>query len=468
MLPALLGLVLLPFYSEALSTHEFGIIAAMGAISGVVTSFIDLSLSRASYRYYFDFSDNVERKKVLGIFFVGSNLAAILCFLTLIMLKPIVVLAYPEIDFYPYYFLTLATSAIAVSSNYIFNYFRMSQKINQYFFLSLASTLLQGLLIYYFVFYDKKAALGQIYALFFLSLILLPIYIGYAYKNFLFGFDWTLLKTGLSYSWPTIPGLLIAWILNWSNSLFIANYGTVGEVGLYAMAFKMASIFFVASGAYSVAFQPIFFRQANSVNQVSSKKYLASSIELASVCFIGLGFFLSLFSQDLVRCLLSEKYSGIYQIIRILLPAFVLPAILGISSNFYYMQSKKMKLELAVVSLSAFVSLLANFLLVKPFGIYGAAYATVISMCVMTLMSYQFSKKCYFVPVPWFKLNLLILTSIIVILFFQIYIEIKWYSLLCKISLTIFLSALFFYRYKINLIERCSILGVLKGKIFSK
>jgi O-antigen/teichoic acid export membrane protein len=364
--------------------------------------------------------------------------------------------------------MVIATSAIGVSSSYILNYFRMAQKPNQYFIMSLATTLMQGMLIYYFVFYEGKGALGQIYSLFLVSFIFLPIYITYAFKNFLFAFDWALFKEGFSYSWPAIPGLLIAWILNLSNTLFIANYGTMGDVGLYAMAFKIASIFFIATGAYSVAFQPIFFGKANSANQVSSKKYLASAIELACICFIGLEFCIALFSQDIVKYLLSEKYAEIYKIIRILLPAFIFPSILSISSNLYFMQSKRMKLEMAVVSLSALVSLGANFLLVRPFGIYGAAYAAVVSMGVLTFMSYKFSKKCYFIPIPWIKLNTLIFISIGTILFFQNFIEMNEYSIIYKILLVIFLCALFFYIHKSKLMGWSDYSRLLKIKSFIK
>ena len=280
LLPAMLGFFLLPFFSKTLTTSEFGIIAAMGVLNTVISAFSDLSLTRAAFRFYFDFTDDAGRKKVLGTFFIGSNAVAIFFFAILILLKPLLLMAYPQIDFYPYYFLTIVTVTVSVCGNYVLNYLRIAEKPALYFLMMLLTVSMQGGLVYYFVFLEKENALGQIHALLYLSLILFPVYLTLAYKNFAVVFDWALFKEGLAYSWPAIPSLLIAWILNWSNSIFLAHYGTMSEVGMYAMAYKISTIFLLATSAFSVAYQPVFFRKANEENQVAAKQSLFSIIQV--------------------------------------------------------------------------------------------------------------------------------------------------------------------------------------------
>lgn len=450
LLPALLGFFLLPFYSRTLSTSEFGIIAAMGVLSAVISAFSDLSLTRAAFRFYFDFTDEKERKKVLGTFFIGSNVIAIFCFVILMLFKPLLVMAYPQIDFYPYYFLTIITVVVSVSGNYVLSYFRISEKPYFYFLCMLLTMILQGGLVYYFVFLKKQNALGQIYALLYLSLILLPLYLAVAYKKFAVTFDWPIFKEGLSYSWPAIPSLLIAWVLNWSNSLFLAHYGTMSEVGMYAMAYKISTIFLLVTGAFSIAYQPVFFRKANEENQILAKQSLFLIIQTASKGFIAGGFLLALFSEDIVRLLLDEKYRDIYFIIRIILLSHILPAIMGISSNLYFLQSKRTKLQLAVVSSSALINILLNYLLVPKYGMYGAAFATVISMTVMTSMSYAYSRTCYFINIYWWKLSAMIAVSALTVMFFQQFVEGFWFSLLFKIIFLVMLTALFFINKRVR------------------
>ena len=442
MMPSLLGFFLLPLYSKHLTTAEFGIIAAMGVLNGVIAVFSNLALDRAASRFYFDSYDPLERKKVLSTFFIGSIGVAVIFFITSLLAKPLLMLAYPEIDFYPYYFITIATVTLGVCEVFVMGYFRIAEKPSQYLLVIFLTVCLQAVLVYYFVIVKNEGALGQIYAMFFVTLTMLPIYLTVAYRNFTFTFNWALFRQGVSFSWPFIPTLLIAWVLNWSDSLFIANYLTMSDVGLYSMAYKISMLFFVVTGAFSVAYQPFFFRKANEANQDASKKSIYLTIHVASRAFIAIAFILALFSEDIVRLLLDEKYREIHRIIRVILLSHILAAIMGISSNLYYLQSKRSKLQLIVVSFSAIVNLILNFLLVPKFGLYGAAFSTVFTMVVLTFMHYSYSKSCYFISIYWWKLSGLIGISALIVIFFQQVIEGLWISFPLKIIFLIILVVL--------------------------
>lgn len=441
MLPALLGFVLLPFYSRHLSTTEFGIIAAMGVLSGVISVFANLALDRAAFRFYFDSSDPSERKKVLSTFFLGSMGVAVIFFGLLLLAEPLLSKTYPEIAFYPYYFFTIATISLSVCEGFVMGFFRISEKPRAYLLMIFLTLCLQGGLILYFVLIADQGALGQIRALLVTALILLPIYLTVAYRNFSLSFNLELFKQGASFSWPFIPTLLIAWVLNWSDSVFIANYSTMSEVGLYSMAYKISMAFFMVTSAFALAYQPVFFRKANEADQAAAKRNIYSIIHVASRGFILIAFLLALFSEDIVRLLLDNKYHDIHHLIRVLLLSHILSAIMGISSNLYYLQSKRSKLQLAVVSTSAVVNLVLNYLLVPAYGMYGAAWATVASMVILTAMHYSFSKKCFFVDIFWWKLAVLIGLSVVVVLCFQYFIEGWWLSLPLKLVALALLAA---------------------------
>lgn len=443
-LPALLGFVLLPLYSKHLSTAEYGIIAAMGVLNGVISVFSNLALDRAAFRFYFESNTEIERKKLLGTFFFGSIGIAVILFFILIASKPILALSYPEIDFFPYYFLTIVIVSLSVCDVFVMGYFRISEKPRQYMLMIFLTVCLQAGLIYYFIVIRKEGALGQIHALLFTTLALLPIYLTIAFKNFSLAFDWVIFKRGVSFSWPFIPTLIIAWILNWSDSVFIAHYASMSEVGLYAMAYKISMLFFMVTGAFSIAYQPVFFRKANGPDQELAKQSIYLIIHVASRAFIAFGFLLALFSEDIVRLLLDEKYQEIHLIIRILLLSHISAAIMGISSNLYYLQSKRTKLQLAVVSISAVVNVILNYLLVPKFGMYGAAVATVLSMTALTFLHYSYSRTCYFIKIYWWKLGIFIGVSAITVLFFQKFVEGLWISLPLKIVLLVVLAVSIF------------------------
>lgn len=442
MLPALLSFILLPFYSKQLSTAEFGIIAAMGVLSSVLAVFANLALDRAAFRFYFDSDAEAARRRVLGTFFLGALGVAALCGAVLLLARPLLLLAYPDIPFYPYYVFTILTVCLSVCEGFVLGYFRVAEKPRLYLLMMFLVISLQGGLIYYFVMVRGEGALGQVRALLYTALVLLPVYLGVAVRQFSWRFDWQLFKQGVGFSWPFIPTLLIAWVLNWSDSVFLANYSTLAEVGLYSMAYKISMVFFILTSAFAVAYQPVFFRKANQADQSSARAQLAGIIFVASRAFIAAAFLLALFAEDVVRLLLDRQYHGIYPLIRVIVLSHIFAAIMGISSNLYYLQSKRSQLQLAVVSSSAVVNLALNFLLVPRFGSYGAAGATVLAMMALTVMHYQFAKSCYFINIGWLRLLGWISAAGAVVLVFQVAVEGTPWSFAAKLLLLAVLAAL--------------------------
>ena len=450
MLPPLLGIVLLPLYGKYLTTSEYGVVAAMGVLSSVIMIFSNMALDRAAMRFYFDSTDVSIQRKILGTFFIGSVGLALVSLFLLMLSKSWLGKVYPDISFYPYYFLTIITVTMSVCGNFVLSYFRIAEKPRSFLIVTGLTVVLQLGLIYFYVVVRNEGALGQITALLITTLLLLPVYLTVAYRQFTFTFDWCLIKRGLSFSWPLIPTLLIAWLMNWSDSIFIANYYSMSEVGVYSMGYKLSMVIFVASNAFTTAFYPVFFRKANDKDQVHAKQSLYAIIHVASRAFIVIGFFLALFVEDAVRLLFDEKYLDSYLIVRLILLSHVLSAIMGISSNLYYQQSKQLKLQLVVVTGGAVINLILNYLLVPMFGMFGAAFATVLSMAVLTAMHYHFSRKCYFIRIYWWKLLGWIGGSTAIVLCAQYSIEKSIYSLQIKLIFVILLAG-WFWKYRNSL-----------------
>ncbi len=442
MLPSLLGFILLPLYSRYLSTGEYGIVAAMGIFSTVVAAVSTLALDRAAMRFYFDSSNQSVQKENMGTFFLGSLSSATMFFAILIIAAPLVEKIYPDIEFFPYYFSALLTVTIGVCGNFVLAYYRISEKSGSYLGMISLTVMLQLVFTYYFIVVEEMGALGQLLSLLTTTILLLPIYLIVAYRNFLFNFNWAIFKQGLSFSWPLIPTLIVAWILNWSDGIFIAHHTSLGDVGIYAMGYKISMLLLIVSGAFATAYSPVFFKKANQENQFEAKASIYLTIQIASKVFIFIGFITALFSLDLIKFFLDEKYLESYKIVRIVVWAHVFSAIMGISSNLYYQQTKRNKLQLAVVSFSAILSLILNYIFVPLFGIYGAAFVSVFAMLVLTLMHYHFSKKCYFVEIHWSKLFAWILVAILMVLIAQLTIEKSIYSFQLKTALVLLIIIL--------------------------
>ena len=151
----------------------------------------------------------------------------------------------------------------------------------------------------------KHKLLADVYTL----VLMLPLYFFIALKYFGFTFDFKILKQGLLFSIPFIPTLMVAWVLGFSNRYFIDIYMGLTSVGLFSMAYKIASIIGILLGSIGVAFSPFFYRFAKKegVGSVSlrtlSEKIIGSMIVST--------FIITIFIPEVVNWVLDEKYHEI-------------------------------------------------------------------------------------------------------------------------------------------------------------
>lgn len=107
-----------------------------------------------------------------------------------------------------------------------------------------------------------------------------------------------------------------------------------------------------------------------------------------------------LFIDDVIRLplgsttLFGKEFWGGTVIVPIVLLAYWL---YGIGQNFYVGITLKEKTGYfpLITGAGALVNILANVLLIPPFGMIGAAWATVAAYAVMTLISYRVSQPLY-------------------------------------------------------------------------
>jgi O-antigen/teichoic acid export membrane protein len=105
------------------------------------------------------------------------------------------------------------------------------------------------------------------------------------------------------------------------------------------------------------------------------------------------------------------------------------------------------------VLFSAALNILLNYLLVSNFGLYGAAFSTLISIGFNTITLFFFSQKHYKINLPLIKFLITL-----VILFITTYIGVKieeqfesyWITLMGR---SIVLLVFFLYLWKVKLLE---------------
>ncbi len=143
---------------------------------------------------------------------------------------------------------------------------------------------------------------------------------------------------------------------------------------------------------------------------------------------------------------MNQRYYDSHLIVPIIGFSYLFQMMIGLVNLSMYQEKKTNVMMVIMLSSSAF-NIIANFILVPTLGIYGAAYATLLTMIFTFLIEYYIAKNYYYIPFQWGKIipfiSSLILISImfVYVLTFDI-----WLSLLIKIII-VAIIAITFYKF---------------------
>ncbi|AQS95112.1 hypothetical protein BXQ17_13955 [Polaribacter sp. BM10] len=431
-IPGITGFLLLPVYAEYLTTEQYGILQSMQVLIAILSIFFTLATERSLFRIYYDY-ENEHKKKV----FIGNSFFLIV-FISTVMLglmflfKDLVSQIYLNIPFNPYYRLALFNAYFLAFSQIPLILYQINGQAKKFVILSISQFLVGVILILYFVLHVKLAAEGILSGQVIGNLIMLPFFLFIIYKNSNFKLDRKILKNILSFSIPMIPVLLSAWVLNMSNRIFIEKYVSLSEVGVFSFAFKIASIGVVVLGAFNSAFNPVFYKIAND-NKIESKLILKKYFNNYVIIITCICFCICFFSKEIILIFISKNYHrSIY-----LIPILVLPILINQIGSLYNLmiyQEKKTLSMMFVNLISLIISFVLNVYLIQNFQTYGAAWATVFSVMILTLMKYFLAKNNYFVSINY-RLAIVVFVVFVFIIYLDIYCfdYNPYYSILYKI-----------------------------------
>jgi len=258
------------------------------------------------------------------------------------------------------------------------------------------------------------------------NLLMLPFFIYLSIKTTNLTLNISYLKESLKFSIPMIPALLSALILNISDRVFMERYYSFHDVGIYSLGYKIGMIVVIFSGAFFQAYLPTFYRLANSEKQVESKKQLFNNNRIYVLIIIVIGFLVSFFSKELIVLFMDTRFLDAYKIIPIIALSYIISQVSGLFNLMIY-QSKKSVMMMIIVIVSAVLNTLLNYLLIPPFGAYGAAWATFLSFIIVFLLSWWYARRCYYIPLAWKTIMIILLPLLIIILIFQYFLDLNIY-----------------------------------------
>lgn len=384
MLTKALPFITLPILTRLLpDASTYGIADMFNLINSFGTAIAVLGMYDAIFREFFEDKENTEyQKKVTStglIIVLCSSIVMIL--LTLIFNKYITVLLFKSLEYQN--LVTLSAFAIGIGgiSSIIAAPTRMRNNRKIYLYTGVSFPIIGFIVTYSLIRlgYTYKAI---VYSNLVMSVTSLIIFYILNRKDFLLNmFDKKIMKELFKIGLPLLPTFLIYWIFNSMDRVMINRMLGPTELGIYSVGAKVASISQLVYTAFAGGWQYFAFSTMKDDDQV----------ELNSKVFEYLGvvsFSLFIIAQPFIKPVFNLFFTGEYirgsEVFAYLFLSPLVLMLFQIIAN-QVIVIKKSYLSTLALSIGAVLNIGLNYILIRNYGISGAALSTLLSYIISVL-----------------------------------------------------------------------------------
>ena len=202
----------------------------------------------------------------------------------------------------------------------------------------------------------------------------------------------TLVRFGL----PLVPHELGAFVIAYSDRLFIMNMIGAEATGLYSVGYQIGMVIGLLQNSFNQAWVPWFFemlthgryREKLNIVRITYIYYLAILILVLGVMiilpfvFVFLGNDFASASEFVLWISLGFAFNGMYKMV--------------VNYLFY---TKNTYIVGAITTLTAILNLVLNYFFISKYGAIGSAYATALAFFVQFILTWIISIRLY--NMPW-------------------------------------------------------------------
>lgn len=399
-LARIVGIILLPLYTRALSPADFGIseiLVTLITLTGIVLS---LELPQAVYRVYPEESSQAEKiRYASSAFWFISAASLVFVLLLLPFSRPLAALILSNSDLWRFVVIALCTLIFANLYNLLIILLRSQFKAVQYGITNLLVTLLSILATIYLVLIARWGVIG----------VLLGNLVGYAAGFFsaLFFcrgsiqvlFSLPKLKEMLQYSSPLVLSSLSLFTNTYINRIFLTLYLNLAVVGLLSIANKIISPIALIINSFSGSITPLIYNQY----QAQKTPYeIARIFRIFTLFSLLIVLAVSVFTDEILQVMTTPEYFSA----KVAIPPLAFAA--AISGLYLFNPglaiARKTHLIAVINIVSAVFSIAFNFALIPAWGLLGASLASLLTALLNYGLNYYYSQKYYRIPFEWPKI----------------------------------------------------------------
>ena len=402
MMQKFLTALMLPLFTEFLSKSDYGVIGMVVTVTTFLDVFVTLGFDVAFTRFYFDDKDPKNRGKVIThVFFVDFFYPAILLGALISFMPQISALIMGGPGYTLYFDIGVATLFFTNLSDLPFTLLRLEHRPWTFTSFTLARVIIQVpmAVVFLAVFHlGPEGYLGaNLITAIILNLAALPIYV----PKLRWLWDWELMKSMLAFAIPAMFTAVSFFFLKLSDRFFLLHFQGKAVVGLYTVANSLSQPLYIVGMAFRMAWPQWHYAKLNDPELHKRMVSRSSTYFMAfnAVLLVLVGMYL----PTVIHVLLDEDFWSIGPttfVLTLSVALYNLYFIFWIGCNV----AKKNRMVPLITLVASGVNVALNFLLVPKYGMWAAAWTTVVGFGILALLIYFVSNKWYPIPYEWRRL----------------------------------------------------------------
>jgi O-antigen/teichoic acid export membrane protein len=435
----LIAVVLTPVWTRIFVPSDYGVLETIASLTTVLALSASLGLESASQRSYFDYQETQadKRRVVLSTTLWTLVLTSGILALVGILLRAPISRAFFGTDAYATMLgLAALTVPLAVLTNFCQEVMRVRHQPVRYSLLSVVSGVAAIAFALFFVLARDKGLEGYYLGVVVGSAIGLALAYVIVRDVIRPRVNLRELRIMLAYGLPLVPVAASTWVLQLADRFFLLHFGTLRELGLYGVGYRLANFLLLFTTAVGLAWAPLML-ELHASDPAAERVTRSRTLNYVTFILCFGAIFLSVYAREIFRTITSPAFADAYQVAGLLSGSvvFIGMNVITISA----MAITRRTGYLARYTLyAAGLNTVLNFILIPTWTMIGAALATFVTYGFLAALYYWRAEALD--PAPFEKRRLLVILVVaaaIIAVGTFINIEPMWLSILVKVPLVV-------------------------------
>lgn len=396
MLARLGGFILLPIYLQLMSREEYGLVALVTSIVGVLTILCRVGLDGALMRLHFDVAAPRQAPLYRTLMLLTTAISGGVLLILALGVGPFFDRIFFGVPFFPYGALALGITFVGITDYVPAILYRASQQPGRFFAFSFGSFVVASLLSLGLVLAGLNAIgvlLGQLIG----GAIVMGVVIIVTFRPGGDRWDGSVVRPALRFGAPLVPHQISTWTLRLSDRwllgllLAVPTAQRLAAIGAYSVGYQVGSLVAIMGQSFNAAWTPYFYRIADEAEGPTIYRHILT-LTVSGFAWIALG--LAVTSGEVIDIIARPGYEVAAQVIPVVAFASVAQALYIMLVGPIFLRRQTAVLPILTVA-SAATNVLMNVLLIPRIGVMGAAWATLAAYLLFAVLTFILAQRIY-------------------------------------------------------------------------